>query len=577
MATIGGYVGGYRILKTYIGTTLIHDFTEEGIPEPVPIPAKLVSPNLGTARMLPIAWGTAVKDDMFTSVPYGSILINEYDTLTPENAGKMAHIMHDLTSFDFSDMDRLMDFALANGKQVHWHTPVYPAASPGWFNDAITAAATPAAAMAIIYNFIDKFIERYNTPKYAGIIVGVDVVNEPFESNGTHKATALYAKVPNYIALSVKRINDKAPNWLTFINDYGQEYGSTNKLQALINQKAACAAVNARLDGIGIQLHTVARIGVGVLADRMKMVTDAGLMVHISEADMLLHNGIDNTNQGDYPFLTPTLDAQAAQVWLNILNAYLALPEWSRYAFRTWSLGDSDNYINSQGQGGPQDYPGLRYLNWLPKPSLLKIASRAAELRNFAIYDNYRAGTRANLVGSFTGGTSPKAYSVVGSGSPYGALWVTDKGLQAKTFNTGVYSFGIVDAGTPNYTMMYGISDLLSGSAPNSNKQCRGVFRFLDYNNYWFFGPTNNASVATWILGKKIANSDTILYSSPVIANPNDVPAIVCSGNTISVYVNGVLLFTATDAKFNDQTKLGFKFRGNVDTVSAVEFLAVGI
>lgn len=548
------------------------------MPDPVPIPVKEVTPLTGSLRNLPIAWGTAFKDGKSNNTTYTTIIKNEYDLIAPENAGKFGHIQGVEGTWDFSDMDIIMDWAKANGKTVFSHNVVWPKQMPNWFDTKI-ADMTETQVMQIIFTHLDKFLDRYMAPEYAGVLTGIIAANEPYNDNGTPRTdTMLVQRAPNYIKYIVKHINDKAPGLLVFINDYGQEYGSANKLNNVIALKAECAAFNARLDGIGFQMHAVARMDTALFNSRIQAAAAAGLMVHISEFDILMKNGTDinnPVNQGDYPFMTPALDKEKARVISEVVNYYLTLPAWARYGFATWSIADDDNYIN---RNGLVDYPGLRDANYRPVPAMLKLESRAMELRNLLIYDNYRTGARATIAGTSTnGGQVAKPYTVAGTTTGFGTIWVTDKGLQAKTTTNAALVMATVDVGVANFIMVIGLSDILSGIADDPNKNVNGVFRFLDVQNHWFFGPSNSLPGAPWALSKKISSANTLYVQDTKPASPNDVAAVVCSGNTISLYVNGKFIGSTSSADLNNRTKAGLKFKGNVDTVSAVDFLAIGV
>lgn len=548
------------------------------MPAPLTILPKLAAPLTGSTRNLPITFGTAVKDNPFGNATYNRITTWEYEEFTPENAGKWGNVQPSQGIYDFSDFDRLMNWARDNGKRVFWHNVIWPTKMKAWFNEVV-ATMTPTQVMAMIYAHIDKVLDRYVlSGDYPGVLVGVDAVNEPFTGGGNHWDTPIYRKVPNYIPLIVKHINNKAPHLFTFVNEYGQEYGGAGKTNALIALKAICASYNARLDGIGFQMHTVGRVNLQTFRERMQMVVDAGLMIHVSEFDIEMKNGTDPNGvsipQGEFPFMTPALNAEKTRVVMQMLNDYMALPAWARYGWKTWSLSHGDNYMNFEGH---KDYPGLRDFDFKPEPVLLALESRAMELKNLLIYDNFRTGLRANIAGTLTGGTSPKTYTVQGTATGFGVLWVTEKGLQAKTTTNTALVMATVDVGNANFTMVIGLSDILGGEADNTNKNVSGVFRYLDPQNHWFFGPSNSIPGAPWALSKKVSSANTLYVQDTKPAAPNDIAAVICQGNSISLYVNGALVGTATHADLNTRTKAGLKFKNNVDTVSAVDFWAVGI
>jgi len=71
--------------------------------------------------------GTAVGADLLKSNrAYRDIVLKEYGSVTPENAAKIECLHPQEDTFDFSDFDQIVDFALKNKKRVHgvaliWH------------------------------------------------------------------------------------------------------------------------------------------------------------------------------------------------------------------------------------------------------------------------------------------------------------------------------------------------------------------------------------------------------------------------------------------------------------------------
>lgn len=514
--------------------------------------------------------GVAVKDNMYENVPYGD-LAKTYERITCENAMKFGRTQPTETTFNWQYSDKAMQFAKDNGLKVHWHAGVWAANMPKWYT-AYEGTISAEVALQKLENHMDKFLDRYLAPEWAGIIVSCDVGNEPFNDNGTWKDSATFRMTGSdgmYIARCVKRVNARAPQILTFVNDYGQEYGSTAKTNALINLKNICSSIGARLDGIGMQMHTVMRITISLFQSRMKLISDAGLMVHVSELDVELHRGLDNTDQGAYPFLTPQIDADAAIVWRNIFNACLTVPANKFFGITTWSLGDADNYINSSDNGGLQDYPGLRYLDYTPKPALTMLVSRAIELKNPKIYDNFRLSPQVGIEGRITKGSAAVSWS---AGIGFG-LQVTAKGLQAQPTGNATFSFGLFNISNINFTMVVGLSDLLTGHTANKNVVF--TFRHKNSTNFFFFRPRNATTDAFWCVGKKINDVDTILFKGAADSTPNDIATIVVNNDVMTFYVNGVFQATFTDTTFTGETTAGVRMRGDRDTVSAVDFIAV--
>jgi len=123
--------------------------------------------------------GTAADAGPLSDKLYASTLQTEYSVLEPETEMKFGLIHPEQTHYDFAGADKLVNFALANGMKVRGHKLLWHNQLPDWI---VSPAQpwTPAALNKVLADHIATVVGRYRGKVYAW-----DVVNEPFNDDGS--------------------------------------------------------------------------------------------------------------------------------------------------------------------------------------------------------------------------------------------------------------------------------------------------------------------------------------------------------------------------------------------------------
>jgi endo-1,4-beta-xylanase len=80
--------------------------------------------------------GTAVRPDQLSEPAYASTLAREFNMLEAENAMKWAVIRPERGVFDFSQADRIVNFARTHSMKVRGHVLVWGHSNPAWLGEA---------------------------------------------------------------------------------------------------------------------------------------------------------------------------------------------------------------------------------------------------------------------------------------------------------------------------------------------------------------------------------------------------------------------------------------------------------
>lgn len=294
--------------------------------------------------------GTAVTGSKLTGT-YGEIAGREFNALTPGNAMKWGSVEPTRGTFNWAEADQIVDFAEAHGQQVRGHTLVWHSQNPGWLTNG---SWTSAELSGLMTDHIATEVGRYK-----GRLATWDVVNEPFNEDGTYRQTLWYNGLgAGYIAQALTAARAADPSARLYINDYNVE-GVNAKSTALYNLVRSLKERGVPIDGVGLQAHLILGQVPSTMQQNIQRFADLGVDVAITELDIRMQLPSDSAK----------LTQQAAD-YRAVMNACLAVSRC--VGVTVWGFTDSDSWIPSTfpGQGAATPYDE----NYAPKPAYDAIA-----------------------------------------------------------------------------------------------------------------------------------------------------------------------------------------------------------
>ncbi|PAZ17871.1 endo-1,4-beta-xylanase [Streptomyces sp. SA15] len=294
--------------------------------------------------------GTAVTGSKLTGT-YGEIAGREFNALTPGNAMKWGSVEPTRGNFDWAEADTIVDFAEAHGQQVRGHTLVWHSQNPSWLTNG---SWTPAQLSQLMNDHIALEVGRYK-----GRLATWDVVNEPFNEDGTYRQTLWYNGLgADYIAQALTAARAADPSAKLYINDYNVE-GVNAKSTALYNLVKSLKERGVPIDGVGLQAHLILGQVPSTLQQNIQRFADLGVDVAITELDIRMQ----------LPATEAKLTQQATD-YKSVLSACVAVTRC--VGVTVWGFTDSDSWIPDTfpGQGAATPYDE----NYAPKPAYHAIA-----------------------------------------------------------------------------------------------------------------------------------------------------------------------------------------------------------
>ncbi|MFI1725824.1 endo-1,4-beta-xylanase [Streptomyces sp. NPDC020489] len=291
------------------------------------------------------AMGTAVTGSKLTGT-YGDIAGAQFNWLTPGNAMKWESVEPTRGSHNWAEADQIVAFAEAHDQDVRGHTLVWHSQNPGWLANG---SWTPAQLSTLMNDHIALEVGRYK-----GRVAAWDVVNEPFNEDGTYRQTLWYNGLGSgYIAQALTAARAADPAAKLYINDYNVE-GVNAKSTALYNLVKSLKEQGVPIDGVGLQAHLILGQVPATLQQNIQRFADLGVDVAITELDIRMNLPADSAKL-----------AQQAADYKAVMNACLAVTRCT--GVTVWGFTDSDSWIPSTfpGQGAATPYDD----NYAPKPA----------------------------------------------------------------------------------------------------------------------------------------------------------------------------------------------------------------
>ncbi|MFE7975386.1 endo-1,4-beta-xylanase [Streptomyces shenzhenensis] len=408
--------------------------------------------DLGAAKGKAI--GTAVTGSKLTGT-YGDIAGTQFSSLTPGNAMKWGSVEPTQGNFNWAEADQIVAFAQAHNQQVRGHTLVWHSQNPSWLT---TGSWTPAQLSSLLQNHIGTEVGRYQ-----GKIAAWDVVNEPFNEDGTYRSTLWYNGLGmDYIADALTWARAADPAAELYINDYNVE-GVNAKSTALYNLVKSLKQQGVPIDGVGLQAHLILGQVPSTLQQNIQRFADLGVDVAITELDIRMALPADSAKL-----------AQQAADYTSVVAACAAVARCVNLT--VWGFTDSDSWVEGTfpGYGAATPYDA----NYAPKPAYYGIAEAlggsggptdpptGACSAAYTVTSQWNTGFTGQVTISCSGASlsSWKASWAFGAGQQITQVWnatCTQSGSAVSCSNAS-YNGSVPDGGS----VTFGFNASWSGSNP---------------------------------------------------------------------------------------------------------------
>jgi endo-1,4-beta-xylanase len=283
---------------------------------------------------------------------------------------------------------------------------------------------------------------------YKGQVYAWDVVNEPFNDDGSFRQDVFFnAMGSGYIADALRTAHAADPNAKLYLNDYNIE-GENAKSNAMYSLVQSLLSQGVPINGVGLESHFIlGQVPSSMLAN-MQRFAALGVDVAVTELD----------DRIQLPASSANLQQQATDFAAVVKNCL----QVSRCVGVTqWGVGDADSWIPSafSGFGAATMFDQ----NYQPKPAFTAVQTALGGSSNGNTVTVTNPGAQTGAVGTAVSLQVHATDSASGQTLGYSASGLP-AGLSINSA-TGVISGTPTTAGTSNVTVTAADSTGASGSA----------------------------------------------------------------------------------------------------------------
>ncbi|PVF98117.1 glycoside hydrolase [Serendipita vermifera] len=229
-------------------------------------------------------FGVAVGYNQYNDASYKVNLDNTrlFGQVTPENEMKWDATEPSRDSFSYGNADTIVNWAVANGKEVRGHTLglFWHSQLPSWVTNGNFNNAT---LVSIMQNHITKLVTHWS-----GKVKTWDVINEVFNEDGTWRSSVFYNTIGEYfVDIAFRTAAAADSNVGLAANEYNLDYGQA-KTTAYVNLANRLKSRGVKITQIGSQSHLIVGSvpSLSSLTSTFTSITATGVDLAVTELDI---------------------------------------------------------------------------------------------------------------------------------------------------------------------------------------------------------------------------------------------------------------------------------------------------
>ena len=296
------------------------------------------------------------------------LILEQFNSLTPENAMKMAPIHPKENEYYWNDADSIVNFAQHHGLRVRGHNLCWHNQTPTWlFKDENGNQVTKKVLLQRLKDHITTVVSRYKGKIYAWDVVNEAVSDKP----GEYLRNSLWYQVcgEEYIAKAFEYAHEADPAALLFYNDYNEI--STIKRDKIYRLIKSLKDSGVPVGAIGLQGHwAINEPSKAQLDSTLQRLGSLGLPLQITELDISVypkeHNARETRPEDADTVFTSEKENKQMEIYkmcFELFRKYKNLISGVTF----WNISDRSSWLDNFPVRNRKDYPLLFDRNLYPK------------------------------------------------------------------------------------------------------------------------------------------------------------------------------------------------------------------
>lgn len=240
-----------------------------------------------------------------SSDPHSQLISWHFNSLTAGNAMKVSSLQPTEGNFNFTQADKIVDYAIAHNMKIRGHNLLWHNQVPDWFFTNPNDPSKPATREQLlarlkthITTVLKHFKDKYGSknPIYCWDVCN-EVISDCHANNGLRGSSEnskwLDIIGPDYIEKAFEYAHEADPNVQLYINDYNLE-DNNQKTTDMYNEVKKLLSEGTPIDGIGIQMHILNSYpSVADVKASIEKLASLGVKLQITEMDCSTQGAAD--------------------------------------------------------------------------------------------------------------------------------------------------------------------------------------------------------------------------------------------------------------------------------------------
>ncbi|MEO7120913.1 MAG: endo-1,4-beta-xylanase [Ginsengibacter sp.] len=303
--------------------------------------------------------GVAVSTRDLKDSQVVKLILQQFNSITPENAMKMGPIHPRENYYYWKDADSIVAFAQRNHIRVRGHNLCWHEQTPSWlFKDDNGNLVTKEILLKRLKDHITTVVNRYKGKIYAW-----DVVNEAIADDSTQfLRNSLWYKIcgPDFIAKAFEYAHEADPDAILFYNDYNTD--RPEKRERIYKLLKQLVDAKVPINAVGLQGHwSIYEPSSQELNETIEKFSSLGLKVQVTELDISVYPWEKNGRARlatDVDAYTPKLEQQQDDQYRKVFRVFREHKNVLT-GVTFWNVSDRNTWLDHYPVEGRKNYPLL--------------------------------------------------------------------------------------------------------------------------------------------------------------------------------------------------------------------------
>jgi endo-1,4-beta-xylanase len=307
--------------------------------------------------------GVAIPPSFIDNQKKTDLIKRHFNSVTAENEMKWSSLQPTEGTFTFTNADKIVAFAEANGMKVRGHCLCWHNQVPSWIFKDGAATASKELVLQRLRTHITTVMTHFKGKVYAW-----DVVNEAIDDGSSvYKSTQWYNICgEDFIIEAFKAARAADPDTKLFYNDYTAiDPTKRDKIYDLLVELKEQDLV----DGMGLQGHwNISYPSNSLIDDAINKYKSLGLEVQVTELDVSVYT----SNSDPESAYTDNLAQKQSIAYSRYFMEFRSFKD-AITGVTFWGLADDYTWLDNFPVAGRKNYPLLFDVNLDPKPAYFEI------------------------------------------------------------------------------------------------------------------------------------------------------------------------------------------------------------